>query len=61
MSSTVSFIARHYSKSRTRHQDLFGEHAHAKTMIQLMWQGDMRAVASFIKGCLDVYHDAKSY
>ena len=29
-------------------------------MIQFMWQDDMRAVASFIKGCLDVYYDAES-
>ena len=60
MSSTLSFIAQHYSKSRMRHQDLFGEPAKTMIHVQLMWQGDMRAVASSIKGCLDVYHDAKS-
>ena len=41
MSRTLSFIA-----VRDKHQDFFGEHA--ATMIQFMWQDDMRALASFI-------------
>ena len=41
---------------RDRHVGLFGEHA--ATMIQFMWQDDIRGVAMFIKECLGVYHGA---
>ena len=39
-----------------KHQGLCGEHT--AIMVEIMWQKDMRAVASFIKGCLGVYYDA---
>ena len=39
---------------RDRHVGLFGEHA--ATMIQFMWQDDIRGVAMFIKECLGVYY-----
>ena len=39
---------------RDRHLGLFGEHA--ATMIQFMWQDDIRGVAVFIKECLEVYY-----
>ena len=39
---------------RDRHLGLFGEHA--ATMIQFMWQDDIRGVAMYIKECLGVYY-----
>ena len=36
---------------RDKHQGLFGEHA--ATMLQFMWQDDIRGVAIFIQECLD--------
>ena len=39
---------------RDRYQGLFGEHA--ATMLQFMWQDDIRGVAMFIKECLGVYY-----
>ena len=39
---------------RDRHVGLFGEHA--ATMIQFMWQDDIRGVAMFLKECLGVYY-----
>ncbi len=41
-------------KSSLRYQGLFGEHA--ATMLQFMWQDDIRGVAMLIKECLGVYH-----
>jgi hypothetical protein len=39
-----------------RHAALFG--AHARTMVQFIWQDDLYAIARFIRDCLDVYHSA---
>ena len=39
---------------RDRYQGLFGEHA--ATMLQFMWQDDIRGVAMFIKECLGVHY-----
>ncbi len=39
---------------RDRYPGVFGEHA--ATMLQFMWQDDIRGVAMFIKECLGVYH-----
>ena len=39
---------------RDRHLGLFGEHA--GTMIQFMWQDDIRGAAVLIKECLEVYY-----
>ena len=39
---------------RDRYQGLFGEHA--TTVLQFMWQDDIRGVAMFIKECLGVYY-----
>ena len=36
---------------RDKHPGLFGEHA--TTMLQFMWQDDIRGVAIFIQECLD--------
>ena len=36
---------------RDKHQGLFGEHA--ATMLQFMWQDDIRGVAIYIQECLD--------
>ena len=44
---------------RDRYQGLFGEHA--TTMLQFMWQDDMRGVAMFIKECLGVYYGTDPY
>ena len=39
---------------RDRHPGLFGEHT--PTMIQFMWQENIRGVAMVIKECLEVYY-----
>ncbi len=44
---------------RDRYQGLFGEHA--TTMLQFMWQDDIRGVAMFIKECLGVYYGTDPY
>ena len=44
---------------RDGYQGLFGEHA--TTMLQFMWQDDIRGVAMFIKECLGVYYGTDPY
>ena len=37
-------------------QEALGHFSDAATMIQFMWQDDIRGVAVFIKECLEVYY-----
>ena len=40
---------------RDRYNDLFASGDHAVTMVYLIWQHDIRAVAKPIKGCMDAH------
>ncbi len=59
MNSMLCFECPGLQDIRDKYQGLFGEHA--TTMLQFMWQDDIRGVAMFIKECLGVYYGTDPY